>query len=337
MNHSALLQMISPRRSKYERTEEMHDEQEVIQLQDFHYSGITDAQNHFDDVEITLAHALEIPHPCLKNISFGSSLAHSLLSRVQSKTPSIVFELGAGSGAVAEGFCSVYQPPCYIRMHASPILLEYQKKRVPQSESLEGYAPPITMKENSIDLFLCNEVIADISSPPTESLLSQQLIEKYQIVVPKEQHIVNTGSWKLLESLYSVLNWNGLAYISEFGSIDELPQATTHLNHPEISIHFGQLEEVAKKIGFQTRLIPISELLNMSLNDVWISKHNFMALWACYASKNLPLQTRAYHPSTFLPQFDIHGLEWNSMHQTGPAPLPSRVWALLLWKEEKNL
>ena len=24
------------------------------------------------------------------------------------------------------------------------------------------------------------------------------------------------------------------------------------------------------------------------------------------------------------------------MHQTGPAPLPSRVWALLLWKEHQN-
>ena len=78
MNHSALLQMISRRRSKYERTEDMHDEQGSTQLQDFHHSGITDAQHHFDDAEITLAHALEIPHPCLKNI-FGSSLAHSLL------------------------------------------------------------------------------------------------------------------------------------------------------------------------------------------------------------------------------------------------------------------
>ena len=74
-----------------------------------------------------------------------------------------------------------------------------------------------------------------------------------------------------------------LAYISEFGSIDELPEETTHLNHPEINgIHFGQLEEAAKKFGFQTRLIPIAELLNMSLDDVWMSKHSFMALRACY-------------------------------------------------------
>ena len=124
----ALLQMISPRRSKYERTEEMHDEQGATHLQEFHHSGITNAQTHFDNVEITLAHALEVPHPCLNNISFGTSLAQSLLSRSICKTPSIVFELGAGSGAVAEGFCSVYQPLRYIRMDASPILLEHQKK-----------------------------------------------------------------------------------------------------------------------------------------------------------------------------------------------------------------
>ena len=53
-------------RSKYERTEDMHDEQGATQLQDFHHSGITDAQHHFDDVEITLAHALEIRIPASK-------------------------------------------------------------------------------------------------------------------------------------------------------------------------------------------------------------------------------------------------------------------------------
>ena len=162
--------------------------------------------------------------------------------------------MGAGSGAVG-GFCSVYQPPRYIRMDASPILLEYQKKRVPQSESLEGYAPPIPMKENSIDL-LCNEVIADLSSSPTESLLSQQLIEKYQITVPKEQHIVNTGSWKLLESCIRYSIAMDLLISRNCGSIDELPEETTHQTIQRSAFILGQLEEVAK-IGFQTRLIPL--------------------------------------------------------------------------------
>ena len=45
------------------------------------------------------------------------------------------------------------------------------------------------------------------------------------------------------------LQWTCLYF--GFGSIDELPEETTHLNHPEISIHFGQLEEVAKKLVFK--------------------------------------------------------------------------------------
>ena len=116
--------------------------------------------------------------------------------------------------------------------------------------------------------------------------------------------------------------------------MDELPEETTHLNHPEISIHFGQLEEVAQKIGFHTILVPIEKLLKISLDELWMSKHSFMALRTCYANKGLHLQARAYHPSTFTSQFDIHGLEWNSMYEVGPAPLPQRVWALLLWKED---
>jgi hypothetical protein len=332
-HHPVLLQMISPRRSKHERKEHMHDESGTTNLHTFHQSDIQDARHHFDDVEITLAHALELPHPCLNNLSFGVSLTKCLLEKLLNP-PNIVVELGAGSGAVTEGFFSVYQPSRYIRMDASPVLLKHQQKRVPQSESLNVKAPPIPFENNSIDLFLCNEVIADLPSSPKESLQAQKLLQKYNINIPKEQRFVNTGSWELIESLHSVLHKNGLAYISEFGSLDEIPEETTHLNHPEMSIHFGQLEEVAKKIGFHTILVPIEKLLNMSLDELWMSKHSFMALRACYANKSLHLQARAYHPSTFVSRFDIHGLEWNSMYEVGPAPLPQRVWALLLWKED---
>ena len=150
------------------------------------------------------------------------------------------------------------------------------------------------------------------------------------------EHVEASLAGKLqasLESLYEILHPKGLAYISEFGSPNELPEETTHLNHPEVSIHFGQLERVAQKIGFRTKLLPIAKLLNISLQELWLSKHSFMALRSCFSSKGKHLEARAYHPSTFLESSDIYGLEWNSMYELGPAPLPQRIWVLLLWKE----
>ncbi len=331
--HPALLQMISPRRESYKRKEHMYDEDGTTQLHDFHQFDICDSKYHFDDVEITLAHALEPPHPCLQNRSFGVALSQVLCS-LSSSPPQIVLELGAGTGAVAKSFYSVHQPQRYIRMDASPVLLTHQKKRIPQSEHILGSAPPIPLQENSIDLFICNEVIADLSSCLTSTPKAQEWIQKYQLHIPKEQELVNIGSWELLESLFSILKSTGLGYISEFGSIDEIPEETTHLNHPEVSIHFGLLQEIAQKIGFSTRLIPITDLLQMSLEEVWLSKHSFMALRACWSEKELHFPAQAYHPSTFDSQFDIHGLEWCTMNERGPAPLPQRIWSLLLWKKE---
>lgn len=331
--HSALLQMIAPRRAVQNRPQHMIDEDGATQLQEFHQTEITNAQRHFDDVEITLAHALEKPHPSLQNRSFGFVLAQELCSYLSQK-PNVVCELGAGSGAVTEGFYDFYEPNRYIRMDASPVLLEHQKNRVPQSESLEGYAPPIPLPSQSVDLFLCNEVIADLPSSPKTSQKSQELISKFCIDIPPEQHTINTGSWELLESIYKILHPDGIAYLSEFGSVDEIPEETTHLNHPEVSIHFGQLEQVARHIGFETKLLPLDQLLHMSLQELWLSKHSFMALRACFLVKGKHLEARAYHPSTFLSSSDIYGLEWNSMNEPGPAPLPQRIWALLLWKKK---
>ena len=60
-------------------------------------------------------------------------------------------------------------------------LLKHQKKRVPLSESLDVKAPPIPFENNSIDLFLCNEVLADLPSSPKESVHAQKLLQKYNI------------------------------------------------------------------------------------------------------------------------------------------------------------
>ena len=122
-----------------------------------------------------------------------------------------------------------------------------------------------------------------------------------------------------------------MGYISEFGDIYEIPTETIQLNHPEVSIHFGQLEQVAQKLGFETLLIPLPELLNMDLRQNWMAKHSYCGVRSILHQQGTLLPARAWHPTQFLYP-DIDGIDWVPMTEPGPAPLPMRIWVLLIWK-----
>ena len=328
--HIALLQLHTPPLPQNHRSEHMYDEYGGTTLGTFHSDEITDARTHFDNVEITLAHALEIPHPSLGMISFGAALAKSILplSRINIHT---ILELGPGTGALAQAWCTQYEPKRYIRMDASKELLKEQERRVPQTESICALAPNIPVPPNSIDLFLSNEVIADLAASSIDDPLVQQWLNRYDITPEQDQTWVNLGAWKLLESLWRALNNNGMGYISEFGDIYEIPTETLQLNHPEVSIHFGQLEKVAQKIGFETQLIPLPKLLNMNLEEQWMAKHSYCGIRSFFHQKQTSLSARAWHPTRF-PHSYIEGVDWVPMTEPGPAPLPMRIWVLLIWK-----
>ena len=98
--HRALLQLHTPPLPQNHRKKHMYDQYGGTTLDSFHSSEITDAQTHFDNVEITLAHALEDPHPSLKMIPFGASLATNLLPLAHG-TIRTILELGPGTGALA--------------------------------------------------------------------------------------------------------------------------------------------------------------------------------------------------------------------------------------------
>ena len=327
-SHQALLQLFSPPVPQNTREEHMYDEFGGTDLSHFHDEGILDAHRHFDDVEITLAHALEIPHPSLGMKSFGAKLAQCLCSKTQIP-PQRILELGPGTGALAQEWYTVHTPERYIRMDASPTLLTAQRERLPQTEEICAHAPDIPLPEESIDLFLSNEVIADLRAASIEDPEAQAWIATYNIKLEPEQKWINLGAWKLLPSVWKVLQKGGMAYISEFGDQNEIPTEAIHLNHPEVSIHFGQLMEVAKQCGFHTELTSLPNLLNMDMQQPWMAKHSYCALRAYQNTQHQALEARAYSPDTFQ---EMEGLEWVSMYEPGPAPLPERILALLLWK-----
>ena len=328
-NHRALLQLFSPPRPQNIRKEHMYDTYGGTTLETFHSDEITRAHQHFDRVEITLAHALEPPHPSLKNLPFGASLAIAL-QKILKKEDHTILELGGCTGALAKSWLTQHQPQRYIRMDASPTLLEAQAKCVPHTEGILAHAPNIPLPKESVDLFLSNEVIADLSTSSVHDPQSTLWLQRHPISLEPEQEWINLGAWKLLASIWDILRPNGMAYLSEFGDICEIPTEAAHLNHPEVSIHFGQLEAVAQQLGFETLLLPLPQLLDMDLRQSWLSKHSFCAL-RTQKYRGTLLEARAWHPTSLISP-DIHGIEWVPMTEPGPAPLPSRIWALILWK-----
>ena len=329
-SHRALLHLHAPLVPQNKRNDHMYDEYGGTTLEQFHSSEILDAYTHFDNVEITLAHALEQPHPSLRMESFGTAIAQTLLPMAHREINDIL-ELGPGTGALAEGWYTHHSPTRYIRMDASLELLRAQEKRLPYTESLSAHAPNIPLPSDTIDLFICNEVIADLRASSIEDPDVQTSIQKYNITLEEEQSWINLGAWKLLESLWKILRPGGMGYISEFGDVYEIPTETIQLNHPEVSIHFGQLEQVAQQIGFQTKLLSLPKLLKMDMDQRWLSKHSYCALRAALHEKKETIAASAWSPKDF-PYTQFQGLEWVPMSEPGPAPLPMRIWALLIWK-----
>ena len=329
-SHQALLQLFSPPVPQNIRDKHMYDQYGGTDLSRFHDEGINNAKRHFDDVEITLAHALEIPHPSLGMQSFGAKLARSLCYKTKI-LPHTILELGPGTGALAQGWYTVHTPQRYIRMDASPTLLKAQQERLPHTEEICAHAPHIPLPAESIDLFLSNEVIADLSAASIDDPEAQKWISQNNITLEPQQNWINLGAWKLIHSVWNVLQKGGMAYISEFGDHNEIPTEAIHLNHPEVSIHFGQLREVAEKCGFETELISLPQLLQMDMQQKWMAKHSYSALRAYLHTQNQEIEARAYSPESF-PLQKIDGLEWVSMYEPGPAPLPERILSLLLWK-----
>jgi hypothetical protein len=152
--------------------------------------------------------------------------------------------------------------------------------------------------------------------------------------------LYNTGAWRFVEEVARVLRPGGLAYLSEFGSLTEAPQEARQLDHPEVSIHFGQLKQVALHFGLTSQCIPLAELLQIDLAQRQPARHSWMALRALAVHHQRHLPARAYGPSDLSEQrlfpFQIDGVRWVSLDSEGPGPLISRFWVLLLHKPDPD-
>jgi len=301
-----LRRLVSPPRPAHHRTEDQLDEHGTT-LGDYHRNQVLDPATQFDDRETTVAHALEIPHPALGSRSYGAALFDTIGTE-----PRFVVEVGCGTGAIAESWPYPHIP--YLRIDLSPYLLAAQSERAPRSLGVLADAVRLPLRDGCVDLLVSNEVLADLRSERGE------------------QGWRNVGSFAFVNEIARVLAPGGTAVLTEFGTLDEPPQEATQLDHPEVSIHFGELAERAVAAGLAVELTRLDDYLGMDLGAVQLSRHSWHALRALARAEQVRLEARAWTPENLVLPWTVEGLDWTTVMHEGPGPLVTRFWACVLRK-----
>ncbi len=262
------------------------------------------AEERFDEVEATVSHLLRWAHPGLGGKSFGGALYQGLTERGLLEARA-VFELGGGLGDLASELCRAAGGPLrYTFLELSPRLARAQRAKVPHAESVGAHAERLPFRDASLrGLFLSNEVIADLRVVEAGSREGEALRARYALDVARGQ-LINAGAMRLLEELRRVLAPGAATCLTEFGG--DFPPRAVRLEgpggrgrHHEHSIHFGQLEQVARALGFSTERVPLHVLVGA---DPALRVASYLDL----------LRLRRFVPS--LPVFAFPGSELQRRH-----------------------
>ena len=260
------------------------------ELIDFHLEGIQDATWEFDQIEPTVNHGFRFPHDALGGLNYGSRFCASALASeylpILAQSPELnVLEVGGGTGTFARSFIEQasgsFSDRLRINYHIldlSPALMESQRKFLgeflPSHRHYHQNATEFDIDGVVFDLIIANEVIADFqvarvnrsgrdgSYPEWEGDGAAYLYE-YDLAKESspDSFFVNVGAISFIEHAWKHLTPGGTLIVSEYGSAEQYPVRSVHLNHDEFSIHFGQLAKCASKIGFQSSLLTLKEFL----------------------------------------------------------------------------
>jgi len=307
-----------------------------------YHAAIDHPDRHFDDRETTVAHAFAVPHPALGGRPFGAALHAGLGSRGMLPSSGTVLEIGGGDGELGADFwaaaAAAGRPTGRaLRLDASPALLALQAARQPHTIGTLGDATQLPYPDGGVDLVLCNEVMADLMATPwgrgerggPASAVADR-VARYGLTPLPPGALHNLGAWQLVEEVGRVLAPGGAAFLSEFGALDEVPTETTQLDHPEVSIHFGHLRQVAEGCGLEAEVVSLADLLGADLAARWLSRPSWDAARALAAAAGAHLPARAWTAATVPLPEPVEGLVDAPVSADGPGPVLTRFLALLI-------
>jgi SAM-dependent methyltransferase len=294
-----------------------------------------------------VAWALGRSHPALQGEVYGARLYQRLRQRGLSTSGRVV-EVGPGSGELCRSFLeraafAGEAPSSWLRLDASPALLELQDRRCPGTEGRLAEVPPLPLPDASVDLLLCNEVIADLravpddpAAPPSTPAVQELRALRQRHSLPAWPHRAwyNLGAWQLVAEIARCLAPGGWAFLSEFGHPTDPPEEAVQLDHPEVSICWSHLKHIARDLGMEAELCGLDELLGLDLSARQLWRGSFEGLRARMRLEGHHLEARAWSPDRIELPWPVEGLCWVPMSEEGPGPLVTRFQALLLRRPE---
>jgi SAM-dependent methyltransferase len=110
---------------------------------------------------------------------------------------------------------------------------------------------------------------------------------------------LQTGAIELVARVARWLAPGGIAVISEFGDTSAWPKLSTHLDHPELSTHFGHLLQAARGAGLDASVEFVVDLLDVdrSQQGLATTRSHFRALRALVADAGVDLAKIGYTPA----------------------------------------
>jgi SAM-dependent methyltransferase len=321
-----------------------------VALTDYYKHDVKKADEQFDHLETTLSHLLRVPHPALAGRTYGQALVDALLARdalsASGAGPVRVLEIGAGLGYVAKDVIARLRAAgrevTYTIVELAPALAAAQRERLGSDATwIAGDALAVTVPEGAFDLALCNEMVGDL---PAKQLTKAEPLD----AIAADAGIVNddapdpfylqTGALALVARIARWLAPGGTAVVTEFGDRNQWPKVSTHLDHPELSTHFGNLEKVARHAGLETSIEFVIDLLDFDRNEKGLAttRSHFRALRALASDAGVDLAkigfTRALLEHAVAGKLDlaaIGDLRWDRIEDRLMGLVPHEFKALI--------
>lgn len=294
----------------------------AVSLTDYHAHDITNANDQFDHLETTLSHLLRIPHPALAGRTYGQALVDALVKRGAIKEGTVrVLEIGAGLGYVAqhviERLREAGRTVDYTIVELSPALARAQRERLHGNATwIEGDALAVELPERAFDLVISNEMVGDL---PARKLSRSDIgldaagtgnadVDKVRAICrladavnlddAPEPFYLQTGAFELVAKIARCLAPGGTAVITEFGDNNAWPRLSTQLDHPELSTHFGHLQQIARAESLETSVEFVIDLLDFDRTQQGLAttRSHFRALRALASNAEVELHKVGYTP-----------------------------------------
>jgi SAM-dependent methyltransferase len=287
-----------------------------------HRQDLAEAGAQLEHEETTLSHLLRVPHPGLAGRTYGEALIDVLVARAAIPDTSVrVLEIGAGLGHVARDAIARLREAGravqYAIVEVSPTLAATQREHLGSDASwIVGDVLDVTLLEAGYDLILCSEMVGDLparqlsraelglaldgtgSADPVRVRAVSAIAAEAGLVLDDapEPLYLQTGAFELLGRIARWLAPGGTAIVTEFGDRAAWPKLSTHLDHPELSTHFGLLEQLARALGLTVATEFVIDLLDLdrTLQGLATTRSHFRALRALAADAGIDLPRIGY-------------------------------------------